>query len=215
MRVKTTIIIFLIFIATSCFAANDYLGGTFFGTEEKNSISFVKLDNNGDVYVTGKIGSINLTNIDGFNTNFNSSSETLVFIAKFDKDLKNLKAFTYLGDSYSWPYDFKIGKNGDVYIVIKSFDLGLNSNVKGYDTNYTKSGQMLVRLSSDLKNIKNYTYLYNIADIESFTFNNSGDIVLTGYKYTVDNHTGLINYEVFIGIISSDLTQLKKRFDSQ
>ncbi len=213
MKFKSTIICLVILFATTCFAASDYLGGTFLGSTSKDSVLFVKVANSGDVYISGTVGDLTFDGIDGYDTTFDSKSNAILYIAKFDKDLKELKAFTYIGDDYYWPIDFKIGDNGDIYLLTKAFDLGLSNNINGYDTTYVNSGEMLIRLSPDLKEIKNYTYLYNTATyIESFNFNKNGDIIFTGYKYVFEDGGNTVNYKIFVGIMSSDLTQLKNSY---
>ncbi len=197
----------LFLLQSLCFAASDYLGGTFLGSLSKDAIYFVQVGPQGDIYVSGIMGDLSLSNVTGFKTDYNSSSDKLAYIAKFDKDLKTLKAFTYIGDTYSYPSAFKVADNGDVYILTPAFDLNLPSSVPGYNTQYKNSYRMLIKFDSNLQSVKGYTYLYDIADISTFNIAPNGDIVIAGAKLISANT--IYNDDAFIGILSSDLTQLK------
>ncbi len=206
----SAIAVFLFFLSfqSLCYAASDYLGGTFFGSAGgKDAVKFMQIGPQGDVYVSGIIDNLSLSNISGFDTDYNSQASTLTYIARFDKDLKTLKAFTYIGDTYSYPTGFKVASNGDVYILTSSFDLNLPSTVPGYNTQYKNSYKMLIRFDSNLQSIKGYTYLYDIADISTFNIAANGDIIIVGNKLISANTVN--DCDAFIGILSSDLTQLK------
>ena len=207
-----TLFLMILFINSIVFAASDYLGGTFFGTESKDSVQFIKIGNNGDIYIAGVIGDLNLQNVNGFDTIYDSNSEKLAYIARFDSSLTTLKSFTYVGDSYSYFWDFKISENGDIYVISFPFDFNLD-NVNGYDTQYTSSGNMLIRFDENLEQIKNFTFLYNIATagINSMAFDKNGDIIIAGEKF-IDNTNNVYNTDIYIGIISKDLTEVKKSY---
>ena len=200
--------LYFLFLQSLCFAGGGYLGGTFFGAASKDSVEFIQVGPQGDIYVSGTIGELSLSNVNGFKTNYNSIANKLAYIARFDKDLKTLKAFTYIGDIYSYPLDFKVADNGDVYILSFSFDLNLSSNVPGYNTQYQNSYNMLIRFDSNLQSIKGYTYLYDIGDISKFDIASNGDIVIAGKKLSPSGNN-TYNDDALIGILSGDLTQLK------
>ena len=205
------LLIMLFCFEIPCFAASDYLGSTFFGTAGKDSVNFIQAGPNGDIYVSGVIGDLSLQNVAGFDTDYTSSADKLAYIARFDKNLETLKAFTYIGDSYSYPFSFKVAPDGDVYIVTFPFDLDLPDTIPELNTVYRNSYNMIIRFDANLESIKGYTYLYDIADISTFELNSSGDLVIAGDKF-ISYNDNVYNTDAFIGILNSDLTLLKQSY---
>ncbi len=204
--------IFMFSFTTLSFATSDYLGSTFFGTDSKDSISFLKVAPNGDIYVAGVIGNLQLNNINGFDTDYNSTAEKLAFVARFDSNLTTLKNFTYIGDSYSYPFDFKISSDGDIYILTFPFNFDVE-NINGYNTTFSNSGSMLIRFDSSL-NMKNYTYLKHIdnsdyvPNFSTFIFDSNNDIIIGGSIYD-DAADGALHYKGILAKFSKDLTTFK------
>ena len=89
-----------------------YIGGN--GTDYANHI---KLDQNGNVYLTGLTGSTNFPTTNGCYRSYNSGSID-VFVAKLNSNGNSLGFSTYIGGSaYDEALDLTFDSSGNVYVV--------------------------------------------------------------------------------------------------
>ena len=176
----------------SKFDANleNLLASTYLGGSSYNCARSIGLDKNGNVYVTGETNSSDFPVTNGaYDTTFNGDGD--VFVSKFDGNLKNLLASTYIGGSgCDWGYSIKIDNSGNVYLAgaTSSSDFPVTSG--SYDTTFNSGSYdaFVSKLDGNLQTVLASTYLggsgYEYA--RSMSIDGSGDVYLVGTTSSSD-----------------------------
>ncbi len=141
--------------------AADLKAGSFFGGSGNDMITAMAVDSQTNIYVVGNTASSN-----GFPTTAGAYCRSMcgiqdAFVAKFDKDLKNLLACTYIGGSGSENVTaLTLGQDGGVWIAGYSTSTNYPTT-SGIISGNRKSGNDVVvsKLSSDLKTLLVSTYV--------------------------------------------------------
>lgn len=139
--------------------ASTYLGGS------RNDYGYsLAMDPNRNVYVTGYTKSSNFpTTTSAYDISHNGSFD--YFVSKFNGDLTNLVASTYIGgtndEDNSFGNSIAIDSNGNIYVTgyTKSSDFPITSGA--YDTSYNggETDAFVSWLNGDLTNLLASTYL--------------------------------------------------------
>ncbi len=176
----------------SKFDANleNLLASTYLGGSSYNCARSIGLDKNGNVYVTGETNSSDFPVTPGaYDTTFNGDGD--VFVSKFDANLKNLLASTYIGGSgCDWGYSIKIDNSGNVYLAGATSSLDFPVTPGSYDTTFNSGSYdaFVSKLDGNLQTVLASTYLggsgYEYA--RSMAIDGSGDVYLVGTTSSSD-----------------------------
>lgn len=209
--------------------ASTFLGGSY--DEGGNAIA---IDLDGNIYVTGDTGSSDfpVTRIayDTFNND--------IFVSKFNGDLTELIASTFLGGSdYDYSNDIDIDVNGSVYITGSTSSFDFPISLDAYDISYNNSDfcyryghlfggdgdAFVTKLNNNLTRLLASTYLGSSFDDvgNSIAVDSSGNVFIVGNTDSTDfpltaidchnfkfDYNYNYNYYVFISKLSESLTDL-------
>ncbi|MFC1565023.1 SBBP repeat-containing protein [candidate division KSB1 bacterium] len=182
------------------------------------------LDDNGNVYVAGQTASSNYpTSENAFDQTYNGSND--IFISKFDPDLTELLASTYIGGSGEEVFArIAVGSRGDVYIAgsTSSSDFPVTSGV--IDESYNPGGDrgwdlFVAKLDSNLTALQASTYIggNNNDCIEALVLDDDDNAYICGWTASRNYPTtpGVVaqnynggSYDAFVSVIDSDLSEL-------
>jgi hypothetical protein len=149
------------------------------------------IDNSGNIYVTGETRSSNFpTTPTAFDTNFTDGYyHNDIFISKFDSNLENLLASTFVGGSGPMDnlYATSIGSDGSIYIGGGSSSSDFPTTPGAYDTvrnsPYWNGSGFISRFDSRLSNLLASTFLEGTTDgstVHSIDFDSSGNVYVIG-----------------------------------
>ncbi|NWG02532.1 MAG: hypothetical protein HXY44_06730 [Syntrophaceae bacterium] len=156
---------------------------TFLGGGSYDSGSAIAIHpTSGDIYVTGTTGSSDFPNIAGGADITLMGSEA--FVARLSSNLRTLYQSTFLGGSgHDSAYSIAIHPSRGVYVTGQTFSNDFPEITDGADTTFENSEAFVARLSLDLKNLHQSTYLGGSADEIGHAivvYPTTGDVYVTG-----------------------------------
>lgn len=169
--------------------SSTFLGGT--GEEAYYSPNYlsIAINNSGEVYVAGYTTSSDFpTTENAFDTDYKGLQD--VFIAKFDSDLQNLLASTYLGGGNGdYAHSISLDREGNVFVVGKSSWLSgasgqrFPTTIGAYDTSYKPYTAFISKLDSSLQNLLASTFVHGNGgsnEADSVTIDDFGNVYVAG-----------------------------------
>src|SRR3990172_2237440 len=177
------------------------------------------IDTSGNVYVTGKTGSLDFpTTVGAYDTSFNGGFD--VYVSKLDSGLTSLLASTFLGGNGGQDYgnSITLDTSGNVYVAgFASY--GFPTTSGAYDTSNGNGDVFVSKLNSGLTSLLASTFLggsgYDYGN--SFALDTSGNAYVTGWTNSLDFPTTSGAYDtsrdnnystVFVSKLNSGLTSL-------
>jgi len=135
------------------------LTSTFLGGGDRDCATSIALDSNGNVYVAGYTVSTDFPTTSGaYDTTYNGGGDT--FISKFDSNLENLLASTFLGGyGVAEAYSITIDNDGNVYVAGVTYSLDFPTTHGAYQTTYRNGEIFISKLDSNLENLLASTLL--------------------------------------------------------
>ncbi len=198
------------------------LAGTFLGSGGEELYSMA-VDTNGDVFVSGTTEATDFpVTVGAYQEAFGGGSDDF-FISKFDSDLENLLASTYLGGTGRSYYGthLELGTDDTVYIGGSS-TAGYPVTGDAYQATCTTvvTGEyycpVVSKLDNGLETLLASTYMGNSARSNAMTVDSSGRVFVSGYtknsSFPVtsgayrNTHNGLS--EGFVSRLDNDLEDL-------
>lgn len=191
------------------------ISSTFFGGNENEECPHVCIDPDENIFISGFTSSSDLPTTNGvYDETFNGIEDT--FTAKFNGDLSNLIACTYIGSrKYDNAYAMNVDIEGNILLGGHA-DLGFPTT-KGAYMRFGFLKGFISKISGDLTTLVASTFfgrgLYSayVSDIDSYS---DGNIYVTGYtrsiffKTTPDGfdrrHNGGV--DVFFSVLHPDLS---------
>lgn len=185
----------------------------------------IAVDSEGNIYIAGYTESPDFPVVKGsYDESYNGGRD--VYVAKFDKNLKNLMASTFLGGSgnegYMWPrISLTIDNENNVYITGLTHSVDFPMLESSYDSSFNggeKSGDIFVaKMDKNLKHLLASTYIggnKNEWRISILTYNN--DVFICGETESADfpvknGYDLKLNTikDIFISKFNNDLLELK------
>ncbi len=151
---------------------NQMLSATYFGGESKDYIYKMRIDHNDNIVVVGSTRSTtNIATSGAYDETYGGSDETLyhfgdAYIAKFDNNLENKLAATYIGDEGDEAC-FALAVNSDNNVVITGGSTSANYPVSSNAFQTTKDAgydMILTEFNSDLTQILHSTFVGGSGD---------------------------------------------------
>ncbi|MFC2133571.1 SBBP repeat-containing protein [Bacteroidota bacterium] len=208
----------------SCFdnTLNILISSTYYGGSYADHIDDICIGNDGNIFVAGHTVSDDLPT-SFYSPNFNLSMERGdVFIAKFNPELSELFASTYLGGNQSeFPSHLCIDQEGVVYISGTSYSDDFPVTENAYDKIYqgalSFNGDIFIsKFDNNLSSLSASTYLGgSFADrAGTILVDNDGSVIVAGSSYSPDypvtqnTYRQFLNwsYDVIITRLDSDLS---------
>lgn len=164
--------------------ASTFLGGS--GHDNANSIT---IDSGGNIYVTGSTISSDFPTTSGsYDTFYNASRDA--FVSKFNKDLTNLLASTYLGGSrYDEGDSIVLDSDGNVYVAGLTQSVNFPANFSAYDNTFNGESDVFVsKFNGDLTNLLASTFLGGTSgdNTYSIALDSGKNVYVTGWTYSPD-----------------------------
>ena len=205
---------------------NNMLGvleaSTFVGGGANEHGFAIAVDSSSDVWVSGWTNSSNFPVTSGaFDEEYNGGQDA--FVSRLNSNLTDLEAATYIGGSADEKAnDIKVAPSGTIYITGWTDSTDFPTTSPAYDESANGEKDVFVsRLNSDLTALSASTYLGGTINDEAneLTFDQSGNVYLTGYTYSSDFPTtpgaydrtlneGWTGGDVFVAKLNSSLTLL-------
>jgi len=199
-------------------SASTYIGGV----NNDYALAIAIDSNNNNVFIAGYTLSNNFPIKDGYDNTFNGFADA--FVAKFNNDLNQLLASTYIGgEDYNFAYDIAWAiaidsNNNNVFIAG-----GTSSNnfpiVNGYDDSYNGfTDAFVAKFNNDLNQLLASTYIGGRFDDFARTIvidSNNNNVFIAGgtwsYDFPIvngydDSYNGLT--DAFVVKFNNDLNQL-------
>ena len=196
------------------------LASTFLGGSDYDEGWAIEIDTNGDVFITGWTNSNNFpTTEDAYDTSHNGNYD--VFISKFNSDLSNLIASTYLGGTYSEEgYSMALDTSGNVFVTGWTESTFFPTTEDAYDTSHNGNYDVFIsKFNSDLSNLIASTFLgeSNYEEGTAIVVDSNGNVFVTGRTkstgfpttegaYDTSYNGG--DYDAFISKLNNTLTSL-------
>ena len=177
----------------SKFDANleNLLASTYLGGSRYNCARSIGMDKSGNVYVTGETKSSDFPVTPGaYDTAYNGEGD--VFVSKFDGDLKNLLASTYIGGSgCDWGYSIDLDNSGNVYLAGATSSSDFPVTPGAYDNTYNGGcyDAFVSKLDGNLQTVLAATYLGGSVGYEyarSMSIDSTGNVYITGSTSSSD-----------------------------
>ena len=169
------------------------LASTFLGGSDTDDVYSISIDSNGNVYVAGITFSLDFPVTEGaYDTSYNTGVNSCdAFVSKFDSNLENLLASTFLGGSNTdGAYPISIDSNGNVYVAGHTSSSEFPTTSGAYDT--TLDGEVdafVSKFDSNLQNLLASTYLGGSITYEyvySIAIDSSGNVYVAGITFSSD-----------------------------
>ncbi|MBI5894280.1 MAG: SBBP repeat-containing protein [Deltaproteobacteria bacterium] len=202
-----------VFVSKLSSDLSQLLASTFIGEGEGNSLA---IDQSGNVYVVGETWSADFPTTPGaYDFIYNGGEDA--FISKFDSDLTQLLASTFIGgSSFDISYSLAINSSGNVYITGKTQSSDFPTTAGAYDTTYNEI--FISKFDNNLTKLLASTFIGG-SDYErsySMALDSSGNVYVTGetrsadYPVTSDAYDATFNggQDVFVSKLDSNLSQL-------
>ena len=162
------------------------------GSDYDRALS-IAIDTGGNVYVGGSTISSNFPTTTGvYDTSFNGGASD-AFLLKFDSDLNNLLASTYLGGTKDdYIYSIVIDTGGNIYMCGDTGSSDFPTTTGAYDTSINNGSNyydgFVSKLDSGLTSLLASTYLggSNSDHPRSVTKDSGGNIYVSGTTYSSD-----------------------------
>jgi hypothetical protein len=202
---------------------NQLLASTYIGGEDYNfayDIAWaIAIDSNNNVFIAGGTSSNNFPIVNGYDNSYNGFTDA--FVAKFNNDLNQLLASTYIGGGRFDDLALAIAidnNNNNVFIAgeTSSDDFPI---VNGYDNSYNGLGDAFVaKFNNDLNQLLASTYIGGRFDDFARAIvidNNNNNVFIAGgtwsYDFPIvngydDSYNGLT--DAFVAKFNNDLNQL-------
>jgi len=205
------------------------LGSTYLGGTAADNKPAVVVDDDGFVYVAGMTSSTSFPSTDGAYLQANPPGDD-IFIVKFNADLSELIAGTFLGgggnDGGGRNLAMMLDGQGNLYLAGQTRSADFPHITGSYDTAYAGNEDVFIaRLTTDLSSLTAVTFLGTTGyeEANSIVRAGNGDIVVAGYTNsslfptTVGaydnsyNGTGTMPWggDIFVSRFSADLTTLE------
>ena len=200
----------------STLQASTYLGGS---GQDTAARSFLALDGDGNVIVTGYTESSNFPTTQGsYDTSYNGQGDSIV--SKLDPNLRELLASTYVGSTGNdWAYSLAVGTSG-VYFTGHTESVSYPVTSGAYDESYNGgTDAFLTRLDGDLTRVEASTYIggSGFDNTAIILVDEDGCVVIGGHTGSRNFPTtseafstvyGGGNRDVFLSRFDSDLDEL-------
>ena len=211
------------------------LASTFLGGESGDYASSVAIDKSGNIYVAGVSYSGDFPTTDGVYDNSHNGGNEDVFVSKFNSDLSQLLASTFLGGSVvnseagdDYCSSILVDKDGNIFVSGCTGSQNFPTTTGAYDTSYklnawgwsrnTHNG-FISKLNGDLTQLLASTFFggggMDGISISSMTIDSHGNICIAGgtdYNVPVTDGAYRTSYngrwDGFISKLSGDLTAL-------
>ncbi|MDY6863622.1 MAG: SBBP repeat-containing protein [Thermodesulfobacteriota bacterium] len=200
------------------------LASTFLGGENDECATRLKIDSNGNIYLTGYTYSEDFPATTGaYDTTYNGGrgfSGIDVFVSKLNGDLSQLLASTFLGDTYKeWPYSMALDTGGNVYVAGSTDSEDFPVTTGAYDRKFNGDTDAFIsKFNGDLTQLLGSTFLGDEEwdEISSMALDTGGNVYVAGSTDSEDFPvtTGAYDtfyYEgddLFVSKFNPDLTQL-------
>ncbi len=197
----------------SAVLASTYLGGS----NIEQFINGITIDSEGNIYVVGATASSDFpTTENAFDTTYNGYGYYYyigdAFVSKLKGNLSELLASTLLGGTKSeYANSVAIDRSGNIYVAGWTHSSDFPVSTDAYDTyfdgddggnwEYPKGDVFISKLSNDLKELLNSTYLGGFSNDSpgSITIDSVGNIYVVGSTNSSDFPTTADAFEVSFG----------------
>jgi len=175
------------------------LASTFLGSSGTDYVSSISIDNCGNIYVVGYTDSSDFpTTPDAYDTTFSRWNEA--FVSKFNSNLQNLIASTFLGgSSLDKAYSISIDDTGNVYVVGVTMSRNFPITLDAYDTNYNVGhfDAFVSKFDGNLENLLVSTFLGGDSNdyAYSISIDDSGYVFVVGETNSPDFPTTPCAYD--------------------
>ena len=172
------------------------LASTYFVGGNPNSIV---IDSSGNIYIAGTTSSADFpTTTWAYDLFLDGSTDA--FISKFDSELKNLIASTYLGGSGSdRVYSMELDNNENIYVCGYTTSSDFPTSADAYDTSYDLYDIFVSKLNNGLTSLLSSTYLGGSNHDYAYSLSLSSENVFIG-GYTTSS-----DFPTTIGVYNSSL----------
>ncbi|MBI2469834.1 MAG: SBBP repeat-containing protein [Planctomycetes bacterium] len=195
------------------------LASTFLGGSSDEFAYSVVSDSNGiNIYVTGRTSSSNFPTTPGaYDTTFDNGD---VFISKFNWNLTQLLASTYLGGTNNdYGHSIAISTDRNIYVSGETWSSDFPASIDAYDTSFNGGfGDVFVsKFNWDLTHIIASTFLGGSSDdsANAIATDSRGNIYVTGQTESLDfpttpaaYNTSFHNGDAFVSKLNGNLTAL-------
>ena len=195
------------------------IAATYIGGGKEDYAYDIAIDDAGNVFITGYTKSDNFpTSGSAYQVDRQGGFDA--FISKFNSDLSNLLASTYIGGNEDdWAYAIYVDPVGNVFIGGRTFSL--DYPVSGYDNTYDNryfAEGFVSKLDNNLTTLLGSTFLGGNYDdvVYDLIVDAAGNVYATGGTQSVDfpttagsydqSHNG--GYDAFVSKLDNDLNTL-------
>lgn len=213
-----------IFVSKFSGDLTDLLASTLLGGTKDEVASDITVDLNGNIYVTGETDSSDFPITSGaYDASF--TDESKVFVSRFDGELKELLASTYLGGSTSQKvHSMTVDKEGNIFVtgITDSIDFPVTTNA--YDPTYNGGIEdgFVSKFNESLTDLLGSTYLGGVDwDVSyAISIDSEGNVYVAGKTVSTDFPTTADAYasskkntykktaDIFISKLDGDLNNL-------
>lgn len=192
---------------------NAILACTYFGGEDKDNVYDLNIDSDDNIFISGASKStINIATAGAFDETYNGTSNGLFefgdeFVAKFDNNLENLLAATYIGGyGDEAGYSFIINSENQIVLTGATDHSSYPITENAYQSNY-KGGMdaFITIINNDLSDIISSTFVggsaYDIGWDIAYDEANS--------NYIIVGETQSVNYPTTSGVVSENLGDME------
>jgi hypothetical protein len=199
------------------------LSVTYLGGSEEEMINALRITPSGDIYVAGYTSSSNLpVSSTAYDKTYGGTLSD-AFVARLDKDLKTLKACTYLGGGNAWYDEFfalTTNSSGDVYVAGRTSASDYPTSSSGYDKTYNggEIDAVIAKLDANLTTLIGSSFLGGSENdwIYDLAIDSQGNVFAAGKTYSSDMPSTSGAYDTvydgdddgFIAKFSGDLKSL-------
>jgi len=188
------------------------------GASLENIPESVFIDDSGNIYVTGWTRSSDFpTTPAAYDTSLGGDFDA--FISKFDSDLENLLASTFLGgDDADRACSVLVSSSGDIYVAGWTSSSDFPTTPDAYDTTYNGNRDaFLSKFDSNLETLLSSSYLGGIEwdNASSLAIDTSGDVFVTGRTSSSDFPTTPGAYDTSLLAYDSDVFVSKFSFGEE
>jgi hypothetical protein len=197
----------------------DLSASTYIGGASDDAAWGIAIDSNNNVFIAGGTRSNNFPIVNGYDDSLNGNYYD-AFVAKFNNDLNNLLASTYIGgDVDDWAGAIAIdSNNGNVFIAGHTYSNNFPI-VNGYDDSFNgRVDAFVAKFNNDLNNLLASTYIGG--DVEDLVGaiaidSNNGNVFIAGHTYS--NNFPIVNgyddsfngrVDAFVAKFNNDLNNL-------
>ena len=187
-----------VFVSKFSGSLTDLLASTLLGGTKDEYASDIAVDLNGNIYVVGKTESSDFPTTSGaYDVSFTGKGK--IFISRFDGELKELVASTYLGGSTSQEvYSMDMDKEGNVFVAGTTGSIDFPITTNAYDSTYNGGDYdgFVSKLNGNLTTLLGSTYLGGVEreSIAGVTVDSEGNVYVAGKTVSTDFPTTVNAY---------------------